>query len=84
MPAYWWVELSLDPLVGMAISRGMYRDGYELKNSLGILSADRWGCVPALLVVWPEASQHWSLQAVGLGQVSEPRIQDVCLQPEFT
>ena len=27
------------------------------------------GCVSALLVVWSEASQHWSLQAIGWGQV---------------
>ena len=32
-------------------------------------SADGWGCVPTLLVVWPDVSQHWSLQAVGWGQV---------------
>ena len=25
------------------------------------LSADSWGCVPSLLVVWLEATQHWSL-----------------------
>ena len=31
--------------------------------------ADGWGCIPALLVVWPQVSQHWSLQAVGWGQV---------------
>ena len=27
------------------------------------------GTVSALLVVWPEASQHWTLQVVGSGQV---------------
>ena len=32
---------------------------------LGSLSADGLGCIPALLVVWPEAFQHRSLQAVG-------------------
>ena len=26
-------------------------------------------CVPSLFIVWPEASQHWSLQAVGWDQV---------------
>ena len=40
-----------------------------LRKTLGILSADGLGCVPALLVIWPEASQHWSLQAVEWGQV---------------
>ena len=33
--------------------------------TLGSLSSDGWGCVPILVVVWPEASQHWSLQVVG-------------------
>ena len=27
------------------------------------------GCVPVLLVVWPEVTQHWSLQAVGWGHI---------------
>ena len=29
-----------------------------LSKTSSILSADGWGCVPTLLVVWPEASQH--------------------------
>ena len=33
----------------------------ELSRTLIRLSADGWGCVPSLLVVWPEATQHWSL-----------------------
>ena len=39
------------------------------RKTLSSLSADGWGCVPTLLVVWPEASQHWSVQAIGWGQV---------------
>ena len=31
--------------------------------------------VPTLLIAWPEASQHWSLQAVGWGQFSVPKWQ---------
>ena len=31
------------------------------------LSADGWGWVPSLLVVWPEATQHWSLPRLFLG-----------------
>ena len=65
MPARWWAELGLGPLVGRAMSRG----GCELRKSLGSLSADGWGCVPTQLVVWLELSQHWYLQAVGWGQV---------------
>ena len=33
----------------------------ELSKTLIRLTADAWGCVPSLLVVWPEATQHWSL-----------------------
>ena len=57
VPFSWWVELSPVPLVGRAF----------LRKTLSSLSADVWGCVPSLLVVWPEASQHWSLQVVRWG-----------------
>ena len=33
----------------------------ELNKTLICLSADGWGWVPSLLVVWPEATQHWNL-----------------------
>ena len=33
----------------------------ELSKTLIHLTADGWGWVPSLLVVWPEATQHWSL-----------------------
>ena len=33
----------------------------ELSKTLIRLSADGWGLVPSLLVVWPEVTQHWSL-----------------------
>ena len=33
----------------------------ELSKTLIRLTADVWGWVPSLLVVWPEATQHWSL-----------------------
>ena len=35
-----------------------------LNKSLIQLSADRPGCAPSLLVVWPEEAQCWSLQAL--------------------
>ena len=63
------------PLMARAMSRGVFRGSCGLRMTLGTLSADGWGCVPTLLVVWPEASQHWSLQAVGWGQVSVPKWQ---------
>ena len=37
--------------------------------TLGSLSSDGWGCVTILLVVWPEAFQHWNLQVFGWGRV---------------
>ena len=44
-------------------------------GSLGNLSSDGWGYVTTRLVVWPEASEHWHLQAVGWGQVLALRSQ---------
>ena len=33
----------------------------ELSKTLFCLTADGWGLVSSLLVVWPEATQYWSL-----------------------
>ena len=33
----------------------------ELSKTLICLTADGWGWVSSLLVVWPDATQHWSL-----------------------
>ena len=55
------VELGLVPLVGRAVDR----DCCRLRMILGSLSADGWGWVPALLTLWPEASQPWSLRLLG-------------------
>ena len=74
MPAHWCVGLGLDSVVvGRAVSRGVSRGDFGLKMSLSSLHADGCTCVPTLSVVWSEASQHWSSQAVGWGQVSVPR-----------
>ena len=67
VPAHWWVELGLVPLVGRAMSEDVFSAGCGLRKALSCLSADRWGCFPALLVVWPVVSQHWSLWTVGWG-----------------
>lgn len=61
VPAHWWVVLGLVSLVGMAISQGVFRCHYGLRMTLGSLSANWWSCVPTLLAVWAEVSQHWSL-----------------------
>ena len=52
MPVFWWVGLDLVFLVGRAASIGVFWDVCELSMILGSLSANWWGCVPVLLVVW--------------------------------
>lgn len=49
--ALWWAG----PCQAMSLDVALV-----FKKTLGSLSAGGWGCVSALLVVWPEASQHWS------------------------
>ena len=63
VPVSWWVVLGLVHLVVRAMLRKTLRD----------LSADGWGCVFILFVVWCEVSQKWSLQAVLWGLVSLPK-----------
>lgn len=50
--ALWWAG----PCQAMSLDVALV-----FKKTLGSLSAGGWGCVSALLVVWPEASQHWGL-----------------------
>lgn len=56
MLAHWWMELSLGPLVCRLLSRGCLEVAVGSRKSLESLSVDEWGCVPALLAVYPEAS----------------------------
>ena len=56
----WWAE----PCQGVCLASSCV-----LRKTLSCPSADGCGCVPALLVAWHEASQHWSLQAVRWCQV---------------
>ena len=61
---FWWVELDLVFLVGRAASGGVFWGVCELIMILGSLSANGWGCVPDLLVVWHRVSctvACWSL-----------------------
>lgn len=57
------------------MARGVSKGGCVLRKSLGSQSADGRGCVPTFVVVWPEVSQHQSLQAFGWGQVLVPKWQ---------
>ena len=56
MLVFWWLGLDLVQLVGRAASGGVFLSVCELSMTLGSLSANRWGCVPVLLVVWHGAS----------------------------
>ena len=68
MPVFWWVGLDLVFLVGRATSVGVFWDVCELNIILGSFSANAWGCVPGLLVVWHAASNTgacWLLGGTG-------------------
>ena len=45
-------------LVGRAASSGMFWGVCDLRMILGSLSANGWGCVPVLLVVWHGVSSN--------------------------
>ena len=64
MPVFWWMRLHLVFLVGRTTSGGVFWDVCDLILILGSLSANGWGCVPVLLVVWHRVSSTvacWSL-----------------------
>ena len=65
MPVFWWVGLDLVFLVGGAVSGGVFWGICELSMILGSLSANRWGCVPVLLVVWHGASSNTACWLLG-------------------
>ena len=68
MPMFWWVELDLVFLVGRTTSGGVFWVVCELSMILGRLSANGWGCVPVLLVVWhgtPSTGVCWPLTGAG-------------------
>lgn len=54
----WWVKPSHVPLVG----RDVFGGGCGLRTSGGLSAVD--GAESPLLVVWPGAFQHWSLNPV--------------------
>ena len=45
--------------MGRAVLRSSFRGGCGLRNILGSLFSDGWGCGTAVLVAWPEALQYW-------------------------
>ena len=68
MPVFWWMRLDLVFLVGRTVSGGMFWGVCDFIMILGSLSANGWGCVPVLLVVWHKVSYSiacWSLSGAG-------------------
>ena len=68
MPVFSWMRLDLAFLVGRTVSRGVFWGVCDLIMILGSLSANGWGCVPVLLVVWHGVSRTvacWSLSGAG-------------------
>ena len=60
--------LDLVFLVVRAASAGVFWGVCELSMTFGSLSANDWGCVPVLQVVWPGASSTgacWPLGGAG-------------------
>ena len=68
MPVYWCMRLDLVFLVGRTMSDGGFWGVCDLIMILGSFSANGWGCVLLLLVVWHRVSStvaSWSLSGAG-------------------
>ena len=65
MPVFWWVELSLFPLMSRAMSGDVFWGVCELSMTLGSLCADGWVCVLVSFVVWYEVSSDGSYKQLG-------------------
>ena len=65
---FWWMRLDLVFLVGRTTSSSVFWGVCDLIMILDSLSANVWGCVPVLLVVWHRVSSSvacWSLSGAG-------------------
>ena len=65
MPVFWWVGLDLVFLVGRTTSSGVFWGVCELIMILDSLSANGWGLVPVLLVVWHGTSSTGAFSPLG-------------------
>ena len=68
MPEFWWMRLDLVFLVGTSTSVGVFWGICGLIMILVSLSANGWGCVLVLLVVWHRMSHTvacWSFSEAG-------------------
>ena len=68
MPVLWWMRLDLVSLVARFTSGGVFWGVCGLIMILGSLSANGWGFVSVLLVLWHRVSGTvacWSLSKAG-------------------
>ena len=68
VPVFWWLRLDLVFLVVRSTSDGVFWGVFDLILILGSLSANGWGRVSVLLVVWHRLSSTvacWSLSGAG-------------------
>ena len=65
MPVFWWVELSVFPLMSRAILGGVFWGVCKLSMTLDIMCAHGWVCVPLLFIVWCEVSSTGSCWHLG-------------------
>ena len=68
MPVIWWMRLDVVFLLGRTVSCGVFWGACDLILILGSLSANGWGFVPVLLVVWPRVPSTvacWLLSGAG-------------------
>lgn len=49
-PVHRWLKLGLVPLVGRAMTRGVFIGDCKLSVALGTVSDDGWGCASVLMV----------------------------------
>ena len=68
VPVLWWMRLDLFFLLGRTKSGVVFCGVSDLIMIFGSLSANGWGCVPVLLVVYHRVSSTlacWSLSGAG-------------------
>ena len=67
MPVFWWMMLDLVFLVGRTVSSGVFWGVCDLVMIFSSLSANGWGCVPVLLVVWHRVSSTVACWSFSVG-----------------
>ena len=72
LPTFGWHWIFF-PSSGQVVTSGMFSSIFKLNTTLGNLFAHDYGCVPILLVVRPEVSQHYNLKFIGWNQVLVPK-----------